>query len=52
MHVAVTIAVTLIRNRECFLPIAVSIPGFDARRSYDRSYAIGNRECLLHIAVT
>jgi hypothetical protein len=27
------------------LPIAVNIPGFDAHRSYDRSYVIGNREC-------
>jgi hypothetical protein len=35
-----------------FLPIAVSIPGFDAHRSYDRSYAIGNREYLLPIVVS
>ena len=28
------------------------ISGFDAHRSYDRSYAIGNRECLLPIAVS
>jgi hypothetical protein len=27
------------------LPIAVNIPGFDAHRSDNRSYAIGNREC-------
>ena len=34
------------------LPIAVNIPGFDAHRSYDRSYAIGNREYLLPIVVS
>jgi hypothetical protein len=40
-----------IGKRECLLPIAVSMPGFEARRSYDRSYVVGKRECLLHIAV-
>jgi hypothetical protein len=37
-----------IGNRGCLLPIAVSMPGFDAHCGY----AVRNRECLLYIAVT